>query len=247
MCPHPRCQGMSRASIGAGVQRGDRPMAGPEHTPQRLSNRRGVWMLGNQTGKYPPRGRMAARRFRKRTQGCSWKAPSPEDPTLNCVKVAKARAQFLWVSAWDAQPPSLMAEACASLKSWDKHGPVESFRDSRLLLLLSMETTFPVHRHGYVSTKPRSLSSWAQSQNAFFQSLCIKVRTSYSSGLHFQAWTQEGCLIPSPLSCVHLQGSEGANINESLDGRSPGPWVIPWKRPPRGPMSLAVDTARGRN
>ena len=142
MCPHPRCQGTCRASIGAGVQRGDRPMAGPEHTSQRLSNRRGVWMLGNQTGKYPPRGGMVARRFRKRTQGCSWKAPSPEDPTLNCVKVAKAQAQFLWVSAWDAQPPSLMAEACASLKSWDKHSPMESFWDSRLLLLLSMETTF---------------------------------------------------------------------------------------------------------
>ena len=93
MCPHPRCQGTCRASIGAGVQRGDRPMAGPEHTSQRLSNRRGVWMLGNQTGKYPPRGGMVARRFRKRTQGCSWKAPSPEDPTLNCVKVAKAQAQ----------------------------------------------------------------------------------------------------------------------------------------------------------
>lgn len=113
-----------------------------------------------------------------------------------------------------------MAEACASLKSWGKHGPMESFQDSRLLLLLSMETTFPLHRHGYVSTKPRSLSSRAQSQNAFFQALCIEVGTCYSSGLHFQAWTQEGCLIPSPLSCVHLQGSEGANINGWKEPRS---------------------------
>ena len=221
MCPHPRCQGMSRASTGVGVQRGDGPMAGPQHTPHRLSNRRGVWRLGNQTGKYPPRGRMVARRLRKRTQGCSWKAPSPEDPIPNCIKVAKAQGPV----------------PCESLPGMPSHS------------LSWPEPAYP-SRAG-TNTAPWSLSETpdccfcSQWNNIPYVHTLLSV---HQTMITFLLGPEPECLFPVPLHrsgdilqfWAPLSGLDPRGIHNSLSSllfpparkwRSQQKWVTRWKEP----------------
>ena len=154
MCPHPRCQGMSRASTGVGVQRGDGPMAGPQHTPQRLSNRRGVWRLGNQT-------------VNTHHEAGWWHEGSGRGLKDAPERPLPLRTPSPTVSEWQrhrAQSPVSLCLGCPATLShgWSLRIPQELgqtrphgvFPRLQSHAFALSETTFPVHTHCCVSTKP---------------------------------------------------------------------------------------------
>ena len=168
MCPHPR--GMGRASMGR-ASRGEWTHGwSTTHTTENLLQQERSLDVGQPNWQIPTSRRDGGKKGQEEDSRMLLEMPLPLRPPA----------------------PTVWPRSCESLLGMARHtptrlnpmhpstakanvAPAESSWVPGLLSLLSMDITFPVQRQCYVSNKPFSFSSWAQSKDAFpspFASKC---------------------------------------------------------------------------